>query len=49
MREGEFWEINNSLDHSVENQGDADRIHLIVDWMPNPSGQSVEELLASLH
>lgn len=49
MREGEFWEINNSLDHSVENQGDADRIHLIVDLMPNPSGQSVEELLASLH
>jgi len=49
MQVGEFWEIDNSQDHSVENQGNEDRIHLIVDWMPNLSGQSEEDVLASLH
>jgi len=33
MKEGEMWEINNSLTHSVDNNGDQDRIHLIVDWL----------------
>jgi Flp pilus assembly protein TadD len=45
MRSGEIWEINNGLDHSVENQGD-DRIHLIVDWMPNNDGLPESDVLA---
>lgn len=33
LKEGEIWEINNDkLVHSVSNDGDEDRIHLIVDW-----------------
>ncbi len=35
MRVGECWEINNSHVHSVENNGDSDRIHLMVDILPN--------------
>jgi tetratricopeptide (TPR) repeat protein len=45
MRVGEFWEINNSVTHGVENNGGADRIHLIVDWMPNRENKPVEEVL----
>ena len=45
MQAGEMWEINNGLDHAVENRGDDDRVHLIVDWMPNHAGQSEEEVL----
>jgi len=34
LKEGEMWEINNSEKiHSVVNNSDADRIHLIVDWI----------------
>jgi hypothetical protein len=34
MKEGEIWEMNNDqLKHSVHNNGDEDRIHLIIDWM----------------
>lgn len=37
MKEGEVWEMNNDkLEHSVENQGDEDRIHLIIDWCEKP-------------
>ncbi len=43
MRPGEFWEINNGNDHAVQNAGTEDRIHLIVDWMPNHNGKSVED------
>jgi hypothetical protein len=33
LKEGEMWEINNSgKTHSVENNDNKDRIHLIVDW-----------------
>jgi len=33
MKEGEIWEMNNDkLEHSVQNNGDEDRIHLIIDW-----------------
>ena len=35
MREGEMWEINNATLHAVENRSEQDRIHLIVDWVPN--------------
>jgi uncharacterized protein YajQ (UPF0234 family) len=33
LKEGEMWEINNSgKTHSVENNDNKDRVHLIVDW-----------------
>jgi hypothetical protein len=33
MKAGEVWEINNfEKEHSVVNNGNNDRIHLIVDW-----------------
>lgn len=33
MKEGEIWEMNNDKqEHSVHNNGDEDRIHLIIDW-----------------
>ena len=36
LKIGEIWEINNSEKlHGVSNEGDEDRIHLIVDWKPN--------------
>ena len=35
LREGELWEIDNSTFHAVTNDGDEDRIHLIIDWVPN--------------
>lgn len=35
LREGEMWEINNATLHSVDNRGEMDRIHLIVDWVPD--------------
>ena len=34
MARGEIVEINNWRDHGVVNDGDEDRIHLIVDWAP---------------
>jgi uncharacterized protein YajQ (UPF0234 family) len=34
LKEGEMWEINNSERlHSVENNSNKDRIHLIIDWI----------------
>jgi hypothetical protein len=34
LKLGEMWEINNDKKmHSVENLGETDRIHLIVDWV----------------
>jgi len=47
MQVGEFWEINNGVDHAVENRSDEDRIHIIIDWMPNYAGKSEEEVLTS--
>jgi hypothetical protein len=33
MKQGEIWEINNhEKPHSVINDGDTDRIHLLIDW-----------------
>ncbi len=46
MRVGELWEINNGTVHGVENRGAEDRIHLILDWMPNEEGKPVAEQLA---
>ena len=42
MLAGEFWEIDNVQKHAVENNGDEDRVHMIVDWMPNHAGLDVE-------
>lgn len=47
MRAGELWEINNGTVHAVDNRGTEDRIHLIVDWMPNHAGKPEEALLAA--
>lgn len=47
MRVGEFWEINNGRKHSVDNRGSEDRVHLIIDWMPNQTGQPQAALLVS--
>jgi len=34
LKLGEMWEINNDKQmHSVDNLGESDRIHLIVDWV----------------
>ncbi len=33
MKEGEVYEINNRRLHSVVNAGQADRVHLILDWV----------------
>lgn len=35
MKVGECWEINNNKQHAVQNLGDSDRIHLLLDIMPN--------------
>jgi tetratricopeptide (TPR) repeat protein len=45
MRAGELWEINNGLAHAVENRSDQDRIHIIIDWMPNYAGKPEAEAL----
>ncbi len=35
MKEGDIWEINNDgKKHDVVNNGDSDRIHLLMDWKP---------------
>lgn len=36
LKPGEMWEINNTNKiHSVENNSNQDRIHLIIDWIKN--------------
>ena len=38
LKSGEMWEINNTNKiHSVENNSNQDRIHLIIDWIKNES------------
>ena len=38
LKTGEIWEINNANKiHSVENNSNQDRIHLIMDWVKNES------------
>jgi hypothetical protein len=32
---GEIWEIDNTKEHEVQNLGDKDRVHLIVDIIPD--------------
>jgi hypothetical protein len=45
MQVGEFWEINNAGPHSVDNHSDENRIHLIIDWVPNPAGKSIVDAI----
>lgn len=35
LQEGECWEISNIKEHAVINNGNADRIHLLIDIIPN--------------
>jgi aspartyl/asparaginyl beta-hydroxylase (cupin superfamily) len=35
LAEGEIWEIDNTKEHEVQNLSDKDRVHLIVDIIPN--------------
>jgi hypothetical protein len=35
MREGEIWEIHNNLIHEVENLSHEDRVHILIDIIPN--------------
>ena len=35
MAEGEAWYLNFNLRHSVKNNGDSDRIHLVIDCIVN--------------
>jgi hypothetical protein len=35
MKTGEMWEINNSKDHGVVNDGEDDRVHVVIDIIPN--------------
>jgi len=35
MRQGELWEINNMMTHKVQNPSITDRIHLMIDIVPN--------------
>lgn len=35
MKEGICYEINNGMPHSVENKSNLDRVHIIIDIMPN--------------
>lgn len=35
MNEGETWYLNFNLKHSIENKGDTDRIHLVIDCTVN--------------
>jgi hypothetical protein len=35
MKVGDCWEVNNNKEHAVKNLGQTDRIHLMIDIMPN--------------
>ena len=44
MKEGECWEINNRKPHSVDNDSSEDRIHLLVDIMPEYEFRTIDKL-----
>lgn len=33
LKAGELWEVNNRQTHTVSNNGDQARVHLIIDWV----------------
>jgi len=44
LEEGNLYELNNRRFHSVENFGDENRIHLIIDILPNEYTENIEFL-----
>ena len=44
MKTGECWEINNRKPHSVDNDSNEDRIHLLIDIMPEPEFRTLNSL-----
>ncbi len=47
MKIGEVCEINNATVHSVANNGEESRTHLIIDWAPNSILHAMDERSAS--
>jgi len=43
MKTGEVCEINNATVHTVGNQGQQARIHLIIDWVPNSTTRAMDK------
>lgn len=40
LKLGELWEINNNgIMHSVSNEGETDRVHLILDWVKRENAE----------
>ena len=48
LRVGDFCEIDNSEKHGVDNNSTEDRIHLIIDWMPNHAGLAIDKAIAAV-
>jgi hypothetical protein len=44
LEEGYFYEINNCVEHGVDNNSDEDRVHLIIDILPDSSKMKVNFL-----
>ena len=44
MKEGECWEINNQRPHSVLNDSDIDRVHLLVDIFPGTNKSTIDTI-----
>jgi hypothetical protein len=44
MKEGECWEINNQKPHSVLNDSDIDRVHLLIDIFPEINKGSIDTI-----
>jgi aspartyl/asparaginyl beta-hydroxylase (cupin superfamily) len=42
MKQGECWEINNLKSHSVLNESDTDRVHLLIDIFPIAGPKSID-------
>jgi tetratricopeptide (TPR) repeat protein len=45
LHAGECCELNNGINHAVENRSKQDRIHIIIDWMPNRDRHPLEQVL----
>jgi Aspartyl/Asparaginyl beta-hydroxylase len=42
MKQGECWEINNLKSHSVLNDSNTDRVHLLIDIFPTSSKETID-------
>jgi len=47
LKVGEMWEINNATVHRVNNNSNADRVHMIIDWIPNSTVREEDKIEAS--